>query len=123
MLCIIDIHLEVEGVSEQLEFQAQVYPSGFQRLVPIVYSDNDIALEDDVIFQIGLQGSSDIVDIGGDIPEVGGDSPLRTFGIANITIRDDDGKLLIEIQYSQSLLIEIQYSHVVRSCSLVCRHA
>ena len=113
VLCIIDIHLEFGGISEQLEFPAQVYPSGSQRLVPIVYSDNDIALEDDVIFQIGLQGPSDIVDIGGDIPEVGGDSPLRTFGIANITIRDDDGKLLIEIQYS----------HVLRSCSLVCRHA
>ena len=113
VLCIIDIHLEFGGISDTLEFPAQDYPSGSLRLVPIVYSDNDIALEDDVIFQIGLEGSSDIVDIGGFIPEVGGDSPLRTFGIANITIRDDDG----------NLLIEIQYSHVSRSCSLVYRHA
>ena len=97
VLCIIDIHLQFGGISDTLDFPAQVYPSGFQTLVPIVYSDNDIALEDDVIFQIGLEGSSDIVEIGGFIPKVGGGSPIQTFATTNIIIRDDDGKLLIII--------------------------
>ena len=75
------------GGTTVLQFPADVYPIGFERELPLIFTRNPDGPQN-YFFQIALRAVSppNAVDVGG---VIGMESPTPVFAVANITIVDD----------------------------------